>query len=105
MAQLAGGARRFAGLVLSGKPGHGETHLAIAFAYRAIHNRFDADACSVTAAELIDYLSGAAAQSRLHEALLLALREADAWTLRHLELEAVGTAAPTRTPSRHRDGV
>jgi DNA replication protein DnaC len=44
-------------LILSGKPGRGKTHLAIAIAYRAIQNGFDA--LFVTAAELIDDLSAA----------------------------------------------
>jgi DNA replication protein DnaC len=50
-------------LVLMGKPGRGKTHLAIAIAYRAIQNGFDA--LFVTAAELIDDLSGAFRQGRL----------------------------------------
>jgi len=45
----------------------GKTQLAIAIAYRAIHNGFDA--LFVTAAELIEDLSGAAAKGRLHDAL------------------------------------
>lgn len=44
-------------LILAGKPGRGKTHLAIAIAYRAIQNGFDA--LFVTAAELIDELSTA----------------------------------------------
>jgi len=55
-------------LVLMGKPGRGKTHLAIAIAYRAIQNGFDA--LFVTAAELIDDLSGAFRQGRLSESLL-----------------------------------
>ena len=39
-------------LILHGKPGRGKTHLAVAIAYRAIQNGFDA--LFVTAAELID---------------------------------------------------
>lgn len=54
-------------LILSGKPGRGKTHLAIAIAYRAIHNGFDS--LFVTAAELIEDLSRAAAEGRLHDAL------------------------------------
>ncbi len=53
-------------LVLSGQPGRGKTHIAIAVAYRAIQNGFDAR--FVTAAELIDMLSAAAKQGRLREA-------------------------------------
>ena len=44
-------------LILDGKPGRGKTHLAVAIAYRAIQNGFDA--LFVTAAELIDDLSAA----------------------------------------------
>jgi len=53
-------------LILTGKPGRGKTHLAVAIAYRAIQNGFDAR--FVTAAELIDDLS-AAFRGRLAEAL------------------------------------
>jgi len=41
-------------LILFGKPGRGKTHLAVALAYRAIQNGFDA--LFVTAAELLDDL-------------------------------------------------
>src|SRR5262249_7932188 len=44
-------------LILEGKPGRGKTHLAIAIAYRAIQNGFDA--IFTTAAALIDDLSRA----------------------------------------------
>ena len=44
-------------MILSGKPGRGKTHLAIAIAYRAIQNGFDA--VFTTAAQLIDELSAA----------------------------------------------
>jgi DNA replication protein DnaC len=54
-------------LILSGKPGRGKTHLAVALAYRAIQNGFDA--FFTTAAELIDDLSAAFRQGRLAEAL------------------------------------
>jgi DNA replication protein DnaC len=54
-------------LILVGKPGRGKTHLAIAIAYRAIQNGFDAR--FVTAAELIDDLSASARSGRLAEAL------------------------------------
>ena len=54
-------------LVLLGKPGRGKTHLAVAIAYRAIQNGFDA--LFVTAAELIDELSAAFRTGRLAEAL------------------------------------
>jgi DNA replication protein DnaC len=55
-------------LILSGKPGRGKTHLAVALAYRAIQNGFDA--FFTTAAELIDDLSAAFRQGRLAEALM-----------------------------------
>ena len=45
------------GLILSGKTGRGKTHLAIAIAYRAMQNGFEA--LFTTAAELIDDLSAA----------------------------------------------
>lgn len=55
-------------LILSGKPGRGKTHLAIAIAYRAIQNGFDAR--FVAAAELIDDLSAAFRAGRLADALI-----------------------------------
>lgn len=55
-------------VVFHGKPGRGKTHLAIAIAYRAIQNGFDA--FFTTAAALIDDLSRASAEGRLREALL-----------------------------------
>jgi DNA replication protein DnaC len=54
-------------LILHGKPGRGKTHLAVAIAYRAIQNGFDA--LFVTAAELIDDLSAAFRQGQLAAAL------------------------------------
>jgi DNA replication protein DnaC len=54
-------------LILGGKPGRGKTHLAVAIAYRAIQNGFDA--LFVTAAELIDDLSAAFRSGRLADAL------------------------------------
>jgi len=54
-------------LILSGKPGRGKTHLAIAIAYRAIQNGFDA--FFTTAAALIDDLSAASRGGRLREEL------------------------------------
>src|SRR5439155_2467487 len=54
-------------LILTGKPGRGKTHLAVAIAYRAIQNGFDA--LFVTAAELIDDLSAAFREGRLAAAL------------------------------------
>jgi DNA replication protein DnaC len=54
-------------LIFSGKPGRGKTHLAVAIAYRAIQNGFDA--LFVTAAELIDQLSAAFRQGSLAAAL------------------------------------
>ncbi len=53
-------------LVLSGKPGRGKTHLAIAIAYRAVQNGHDARFISASA--LIDTLSSAAKEGRLREA-------------------------------------
>jgi DNA replication protein DnaC len=55
-------------LVFSGKPGRGKTHLAIAIAYRAIQNGFDA--LFTTAAAMIDDLSNASRHGRLVDALL-----------------------------------
>jgi DNA replication protein DnaC len=54
-------------LIFGGKPGRGKTHLAVAIAYRAIQNGFDA--LFVTAAELIDDLSAAFRSGRLADAL------------------------------------
>jgi DNA replication protein DnaC len=54
-------------VILTGKPGRGKTHLAVAIAYRAIQN--GSDARFVTAAELIDDLSAAFRAGRLAEAL------------------------------------
>ena len=54
-------------LVFSGKSGRGKTHLAIAIAYRAIQNGFDA--LFTTAAALIDDLSRASREGRLVEVL------------------------------------
>ena len=54
-------------LIFSGKPGRGKTHLAIAIAYRAIQNGFDA--FFTTAATLIDDLSAAFRAGQLAEAL------------------------------------
>lgn len=53
--------------ILSGPPGRGKTHLAVAIAYRAIQNGFEAR--FTTADELIGALSRAAAEARLEEAL------------------------------------
>ena len=55
-------------LILGGTPGTGKTHVAVAIAYRAIQNGYDA--CFTTAAELIDELSTAAGQSQLRNALV-----------------------------------
>ena len=54
-------------LILTGKPGRGKTHLAVAIAYRAIQNGFDAR--FVTAAELIDDLSAAFRGGRFADTL------------------------------------
>jgi len=53
-------------LILSGKPGRGKTHLAVAIAYRAIQNGFTAR--FVGASALIDELGEATRQGRLREA-------------------------------------
>jgi DNA replication protein DnaC len=54
-------------LILSGKSGRGKTHLAVAIAYRAIQNGFEA--FFTTAAALIDDLSRASREGRLVAAL------------------------------------
>jgi len=54
-------------LILHGKTGRGKTHLAVAIAYRAIQNGFEARC--ITAAALIDDLSRASRDGRLREAL------------------------------------
>ncbi len=53
--------------IFSGPPGRGKTHLAVAVAYRAIQNGYEAR--FITADELIGELSSAAHQGRLEEAL------------------------------------
>ncbi len=102
-------------LILLGKPGRGKTHLAVAIAYRAIQNGFEA--LFVTAAELIDQLSGAFRNGRLAEALerytpatitdrqalgeqlkAIAERLIEVETLDHAEFEKIfGDAAPAKT--------
>ena len=52
-------------LILSGGPGRGKTHIAIALAYRAIQNGFDAR--FVTATALIDELAQAANNGNLRD--------------------------------------
>jgi DNA replication protein DnaC len=54
-------------VIFEGKPGRGKTHLAIAIAYRAMQNGFDA--LFTTAAELIDVLSAAGREGNMREAL------------------------------------
>ena len=54
-------------LILIGKPGRGKTHLAIAIAYKAIQNGFDAR--FTTAAALIDDLSRASHKTTFRKAL------------------------------------
>ena len=53
--------------IFLGKPGRGKTHLAIAIAYRALQNGFEA--LFTTAAELIDDLSAASREGQLRDAL------------------------------------
>jgi DNA replication protein DnaC len=53
-------------LILSGRPGRGKTHLAVAIGYRAIQNGFTAR--FVGAGELIDALGAASREGRLREA-------------------------------------
>ncbi len=53
-------------LILSGKPGRGKTHLAVAIAYRAIQNGFTAR--FVLATDLINDLGAASRAGRLREA-------------------------------------
>lgn len=55
------------GAILSGPPGRGKTHLAVAVAYRAIQNGFEA--FFTTAAQLIEDLSNASQEGRLHRVL------------------------------------
>lgn len=54
-------------VILQGKPGRGKTHLAVAIAYRALQNGFDA--LFATASDLIDDLSRASGDGNLREAL------------------------------------
>lgn len=54
-------------VILEGRPGRGKTHLAVAVAYRALQNGFDA--LFTTAAELIDDLSAATREGRQREVL------------------------------------
>lgn len=54
-------------VIFAGKPGRGKTHLAVAIAYRAIQNGFDA--FFTTAATLIDDLSAAFRTGELAQAL------------------------------------
>jgi len=53
--------------ILLGKPGRGKTHLAIAVAYRALQNGFEA--LFTTAAELIEDLSTASREGAMRERL------------------------------------
>lgn len=59
-------------VIFEGKPGRGKTHLAIALAYRAMQNGFDA--LFLTAAELIDHLSAASRDGKLREALAMYMK-------------------------------
>lgn len=53
--------------ILSGPPGRGKTHLAVAIAYRAIQNGYES--LFTTADQLIGSLSRAASEGRLEEAI------------------------------------
>ena len=59
-------------VILEGKPGRGKTHLAIALAYRAMQNGFDA--LFTTCADLIDQLSVASRDGKLRDALATYVR-------------------------------
>jgi DNA replication protein DnaC len=59
-------------VIFEGKPGRGKTHLAIAIAYRAMQNGFDA--LFTTAAELIDQLSAAGRAGSLRDALAVFMK-------------------------------
>ena len=59
-------------VILEGKPGRGKTHLAIALAYRALQNGFDA--LFVTAAKLIDELSTASRNGTFRETLAVYMK-------------------------------
>jgi DNA replication protein DnaC len=54
-------------LILHGKTGRGKTHLAVAIAYRAIQNGFEA--LFTTAAELIEDLANPSQKGHLHQSL------------------------------------
>lgn len=54
-------------VIFEGKPGRGKTHLAIALAYRAMQNGFEA--LFTTAAALIDDLSSASRDGRMRDTL------------------------------------
>lgn len=54
-------------VIFAGRPGTGKTHLAVAIAYRAIQNGYDA--FFTTAADLIDRLSTAARSGNVADAL------------------------------------
>ncbi len=56
------------GLILAGRSGTGKTHLAVAIAYRAIQNGYDAR--FTTAAQLIDELSAAGRDGRRIDTLV-----------------------------------
>lgn len=58
--------------ILLGRPGRGKTHLAIAIAYRALQNGFEA--LFTTAADLIDELSDASRGGRMRDAISAYLR-------------------------------
>lgn len=59
-------------VIMLGKSGRGKTHLAVAIAYRAIQNGFNA--LFVTAAALIEQLSRASTEGRMRDALSVYLQ-------------------------------
>ena len=78
-------------LIFSGKPGRGKTHLAIAIAYRAIQNGFDA--FFTTAATLIDNLSAAFRAGQLAAGACRPIHIRPSWSSTR---SGISRTAPTR---------